>query len=122
MACSRGQLSFVPATGYRINNGIMTVTLDMNINGMSYLDVSNEIMSMLHLNNIEREHTIFVMPDSVDFGNGAAYGENMGTISWFMSFVASYPIVQVRFPAQQMVIICNVTVFSHFSLLLKQGS
>ena len=115
LACSRGQLSFVPATGYRVHNGIMKVTLDLNIKGMSYLDVSNEIMSALYLDDIEREHTIFVMPDSVEFGSGAAYGENMGTLSWFMSFVASYPIVQVRFPIQEVMTVCDVIVFSHLS-------
>ena len=74
----------------------MKVILDSNIAGKSYLDVSNELMSVLHLDGIERDHTIFIMPDSVEFGDGAAYGENMGTLSWFMSYVASYPIVQVH--------------------------
>ena len=74
----------------------MTVTLDSNIKGISYLDVSNQVMDELQLDDIERDHTMFVMPDSVDFGIGAAYGETFGPISWFMSFVASYPIIQVR--------------------------
>ena len=69
--------------------------LESNIKGMSYLDVSNQAMDVLQLDNIEMDHTIFVMPDSVDFGDGAAWGESLGSISWFMSFVASYPIVQV---------------------------
>jgi hypothetical protein len=86
----------VPTSGNNIRNGIMTVTLNSNIKGMSYLDVSNQVMDKLQLDDIERDHTIFVMPDSVEFGTGAAYGENMGSMSWFMSFVASYPIVQVR--------------------------
>ena len=75
----------------------MTVTLDSNIKGISYLDVSNQVMDELQLDDIiERDHTMFVMPDSVDFGIGAAYGETFGPISWFMSYVASYPIIQVR--------------------------
>ena len=74
----------------------MTVTLSSDIKGMSYLDVSNQVMDTIGLDDIERDHTLFIMPDSVDFGNGAAYGESLGSVSWLMSFVASYPIVQVR--------------------------
>ena len=96
LLCSKGQLSFVPTSGNNIRNGIMIVTLNSNIKGMSYLDVSNQVMDKLQLDDVESDHTMFVMPDSVDFGTGAAYGENMGSISWFMSSVASYPVVQVR--------------------------
>ena len=96
MSCSNGQLSFVPTHGKHIRDGIMTVTLNWNIKGMSYLDVSNKAMDQLQQEDIERDHTMFIMPDSVNFGDGAAYGETFGQISWFMSFVASYPIIQVR--------------------------
>ena len=96
LSCSKGQLSFVPSNGYKIRNGVTTVTLDMNIKGMHYLDVSNEAMKTLQREDLEeRDHTILVMPDSVEFGNGAAYGETFGPMSWFMSFVASYPVIQV---------------------------
>ena len=72
------------------------MTLNSNIKGMSYLDVSNQAMNELQLESIVRDHIIFVMPDSVDFGTGAAYGETFGEISWFMSYVASYPLIQVN--------------------------
>ena len=85
--------------GRSIKNGILEVTIDKSMSGLKYKDVSNLALDKFPwIGNIQTDHIMFVLPDSVDFGGTGyiAWGQFKGTFTWFKSRVASFPMAQVH--------------------------
>jgi hypothetical protein len=92
--CSNGQLTFEPATGTGLNNGILTVTTAENLNGLIWTSCGDIAIS--GATGISRDFTMIVCPDVVNFDGAAAWGQMPGSVSWYLSAYASTPIVQVH--------------------------
>jgi len=94
-ACSKNKLDFVPATGPRVNNGIITVQTSSSLRGISYTDCGN-LASRALPSGISRNYIMFVCPDNTNFNGGAAWGQVGGSLSWYPSQYASAADVQVH--------------------------
>ena len=80
MKCSNNKLIFDPATGDHVNQGVLTLRLDKNLNGIDFLMVSDMAMTKVRARNLEYTHIVFVMPQTVDFRGRVAFGEQPGTV------------------------------------------
>lgn len=94
-ACSKNQLTFSPATGQGVNNGVITVQTPSNLSNVSYSNCGNLALSVLP-GGISRSYTMFVCPDVANFGDAAALGERPGSLTWYLSRYASAADVQVH--------------------------
>eukprot|EP00979_Chaetoceros_neogracilis_P016215 scaffold7356_cov164-Chaetoceros_neogracile.AAC.2 len=92
--CSNGALIFDPATGTNVNNGVLTVTTTENLDGMTWQNCGR--IATNGARGINRDYTMIVCPDVVNFGGAAAWGQMPGSISWYKSRYASAPIVQMH--------------------------
>ncbi len=77
LSCSLNQVDFVPATGPNIVDGVVTVTLSMNVNGVSDGTVRNAVTTALSeqygISGRAYDHIMYVLPDSVSMGIAYAY-------------------------------------------------
>ena len=82
MKCSNNKLIFNPATGDQVNQGVLTLRLDENLNGIDFLMVSTMATAEVRSRrNLDYTHIAFVMPQTVDFRGSVAFGEQPGTVS-----------------------------------------
>ena len=82
MKCSNNKLIFDPATGDHVNQGVLTLRLDKNLNGIDFLTVSDMAMAEVRSQNLDYMHIAFVMPQTVNFRGRVAFGEQPGTVSF----------------------------------------
>ena len=94
-ACSKNKLNFVPATGPRVNNGVITVQTSSSLRGISYTACGN-LASRALPSGISRNYIMYVCPDNANFNGAAAWGQKPGTLSWYPSKYASAADVQVH--------------------------
>ena len=76
MKCSNSKLIFNPATGDKVNQGVLSLRLDENLNGIDFLMVSTMATAEVRSRNLA-----FVMPQTVNFRGSVAFGEQPGTVS-----------------------------------------
>jgi hypothetical protein len=81
MKCSNNKLIFDPATGDHVNQGVLTLRLDENLNGIDFLMVSTMATAEVRSRNLDYTHIAFVMPQTVNFRGSVAFGEQPGTVS-----------------------------------------
>jgi len=94
--CSGNKLKFVPATGYLVNRGVITVSPPQSVCGMNFKSVSNHAKAQLVGLNIDTDHFMYIMPDCADFEGAEAWGEMNGTDTWIPSRNGSVALVQVH--------------------------
>ena len=93
--CSKDKLTFSPATGARVTNGVITVQTSSSLRGVSYGNCGNLALRALP-SGISRSYTMFVCPDIANFGGGSAWGQLPGSLTWYLSKYASNADVQVH--------------------------
>lgn len=96
--CSGNKLQIIPATGDEVNRGVITLSPSSDVGdvcGVSYNVVANRIKATLKYKNIDRTHTMLVMPDCVSWEGGEAWADINGVYSYIPSKNASFPMVQV---------------------------
>ena len=65
--CSSGKLQFGPASG----NGVITVKTDIDLTNTTWRECGN--IAMGGAESIDRDHTLIVCPDEVDFGGAGEF-------------------------------------------------
>ena len=111
--CSGKKLNIQPATGDGVKRGVITISASRDICNESYNSVANSIKNELKYKNIQRTHTMFVMPDCVNWEGGEAWADINGSYTFIPTKNASYPMVQV----------CDFTFsFLFIEFCLKHGS
>lgn len=94
--CSGKKLNIQPATGDGVKRGVITISASRDICNESYNSVANSIKTELKYKNIQRTHTMFVMPDCVNWEGGEAWADINGSYTFIPTKNASYPMVQVH--------------------------
>ncbi len=91
-------MNFIPATGSEVNNGVVTISLGINVEGRMWENVAERAYNKLNsMYGIDPAHYgVFVMPNSVNFEDALAYGYLGGIFTFFKSMAASIPVVQVH--------------------------
>ena len=91
-------MTFNPATGSNVNNGVVTITLRYNIANRKWFHIANDALSILNsMSGVDSaNYGVFVMPNSVDFDGGIAHGYMPGIFTFFKSMAASAPVIQVH--------------------------
>jgi len=96
--CSRGKLSFVPASGNGINGGVMTIKVNSNMSDMVWNDAEQLVTDFM--NNIgiawnTYDFTSYVFPESVNFGGngGLAYIDYYLSMFWNSQIMYKYMIL-----------------------------
>ena len=81
-----------------MNDGVVTVRLNYNIKGRKWFQVANKALNIVNeMDGIDMsDYGVFVMPNSVDFEGAFGYGYMPGIFTFFKSFVASVPVIQVH--------------------------
>lgn len=81
-----------------MKNGVVTVTLSLNIKNFYWDDVGDRAFRIV--NNMgginQADFGVFIMPNTVNFEGALAYADHPGKFSYYKSFVASLPVVQVH--------------------------
>lgn len=106
--CSNGKLTFVPAWGKdavktwdtvtkkRGTTGVVNIQPPNNICKMNWRDAGNYALSQMSNKSYWATHKVIILPDCVDFGGAAAWGETPGDTTWYKAQYASYPVTQVH--------------------------
>jgi len=94
-ACSRNKLDFIPATGLRVNHGVITVQTSSHLSGAHYTQCGNLGYAALP-GGISAHHIMYICPDNTNFDGAVAWGQAPGQISWYPSQYASFADVQVH--------------------------
>jgi hypothetical protein len=92
--CSNNQLIFEPTTGTGVNNGILTVTTTTNLDGLIWTSCGD--IAIAGATGINRDFTMIICPNEVNFDGAVAWGQTPGSITWYSSLYASVPLVQVH--------------------------
>lgn len=107
-ACSNGQLTFEPAwgpetvrvwdsvTNRQTTTGVINITPPNNICKMNWRDAGNYALSKMKNKVYWATHKVIILPDCVDFGGAAAWGETPGDTTWYKAQYASFPVTQVH--------------------------
>lgn len=107
-ACSNGQLTFVPAWGKdtvkqwdkvakkQTTTGVVNIQPPNNICNMNWRDAGNYALSQMSNKSYWATHKVIILPDCVDFGGAAAWGETPGDTTWYKAQYANYPVTQVH--------------------------
>ncbi len=98
-ACSFGQLTFVPTEGNHINDGVVQLTIDMNVEGVSrgtvrnaVLDAGNALFGSLF---DQADHVMFALPPNTD-GGWIAYATVNGKSSVYNDDWATFVSAQMH--------------------------
>lgn len=94
--CSNEQLILNPATGTSLTNGVLTIQPPTNVCSMGWRDVGNFAVAKMTSLDWVADFKVIIMPDCVDFGTAAAWGETPGNTIWIPSRYSSYPVTQVH--------------------------
>ena len=111
--CSNGQLTFIPATGTGVNDGVITVSTTTNLSTQDWRQCGNIGLNLV--TGVSANYRMIVCPDVVDFEGAAAWGQMPGYISWYLSSYASVPIVQVH----EVVSKASRTAYHHWRVMLN---
>lgn len=121
LACSRGQLDYVPACGSLgglpscshplIVNGVMEVPITSNVSGVasgtvvnSVTTAANALLAGTGLSTSSFTQVMHIIPDAADWGGAAAWAYLPGKVSAFRSNYANRMGVQVRIQMCHLVI------------------
>lgn len=88
-------MTFDPADGENVINGVITVNLNMDLRSLDFISASTRAIEILSDYNINYTHRSFIMPNTVDFRGAAAYGRQPGETTWFLTDYASSVFVQM---------------------------
>ena len=95
--CSKGRLNLIPATGNKVDNGIININIDMAVTAVHYMTVSDKVENKLNnMSGLDYHTKIMIMPNGVDFKGGAAWAGLFGDTIWIRSVFSPYPMVQVH--------------------------
>lgn len=77
---------------------MITITLNYNIAGRKWYWVAERALQIVNsLPGVDyADYGAFVLPGTVDFEGAIAYGYKPGVFTFFKSFAASIPVVQVH--------------------------
>lgn len=89
-------MNLIPATGEKVDNGIININIDMKVTAVHYMTVSDKVENKLNNMNLDYKTKIMIMPNGVDFGGGAAWAGLFGDTIWVRSVFSPFPMVQVH--------------------------
>ena len=81
-----------------MKNGVVTVTLSWNIQNIYWDRVGDRALEIIeNMGGINKaNYGVFIMPNTVNFEGALAYADFPGHFSYYKSFAASLPVVQVH--------------------------
>ncbi len=86
-----------PTDNSLVTNGVININVEMNVLGVHYQTVSDEVNKKLNqIPGLEYHAKVLVMPDAVNFKGGAAWAGLFGDTIWTRNVFASLPTVQVH--------------------------
>lgn len=97
MECSNGGFRIQPATGPNVNRGVLTLVTSANLVDISWRAAASIVRTLApSYEEVNRDHTVVVLPNDVNFSGAAAWAEMPGNTFWVKSQYAAAPIVQAH--------------------------
>lgn len=62
--CTKSQVTFDPADGENVFNGVITVNLNMDLRSLDFISASTRAIEILSDYNINYTHRSFIMPNT----------------------------------------------------------
>jgi hypothetical protein len=98
-ACSYGQQIIMPAQGQHITNGVVEITIDMNVEDVSRGTVRNAVVAAANTLfgslSTQADHFLFALPPNTG-GDWIAYGSINGTYTTYNNRWATYVSAQMH--------------------------
>jgi hypothetical protein len=83
--CSAGKFEIIPATGSKVTNGVIDITVNYAFKGQYYSDISDDVEKLIPKSGIDDYmFTAMIFPESVNL-NAAGRGNMPGTFTWYMT-------------------------------------
>ncbi len=98
-ACSYGQLNLIPAQGTNITDGVVQLSIDMDVQGVSRGTVRNAVVAagnaLFGSLNAQADHILFALPPNTS-GGWIAYGSINGSYTTYNDRWATYVSAQMH--------------------------